>query len=762
MSRWDGAWVEEHTGARFSGVGLVDLRQLAGLALRRNKARLLLLVSTALGKHVPAIPSTISEAAHRLGTLVLEGDLTEPVLVIGFAETATALGYGVAEMLGDAHYIHTTRTPSNAPIAAFSEEHSHAQTHYLAPLEASVLASARTIVLVDDEISTGRTAINLMRSISDRSQCRNFLVASLVDSRGDTERLAMDRAADEAGFSVAVFSISTVGLVVPEKPSLAVDARSDPTRVSPGGERGPVQTLDIPWPDHLNLHGSEGFSRADRAELTLQSRAIAATVLAEVVGDPRIHVVGVEEFMTVPLALAGFIEEAGFRTSFSSTTRSPAAVIDEEGYAIRSGIEFFGDANQAEHGRFLYNVEPNLYDLIIVVAPRSGPYAASAGLIDSLAAGSAVLSVSIRGGPEPISGPEFSTYNASDVRWLLSDVSASVIESTGIERERALQSTSHYSETLPIEFQPDAEYTSLFDEALRRNARSIAVAVGRVAEQLVAARGDELVLASLARAGTPVGVLVRRWLRLTRGLDVPHYTMSIILDRGLDPVALRFLSDRHGPDNVVFIDGWTGKGAISRELIRSLAALGPRASGFVPELGVLADPAGTATWAGTHQDILVPSACLNSTVSGLVSRTVSSSSLIAAGRFQGAKFYSQLAHIDRSQDFIDAISAHFDQLSPSELVPEAPVPDAGRRVRDELARLRSRYLVDRDAFIKPGLCEATRVLLRRVPELLVLKELGMPDGRHLEVLARSRGVRVLVDHDLLFSAVGIIRSVSSS
>ena len=762
MSGWDGAWVEKHTGFRFSGVGLVDLRKFAGLALRRNRARLLLVVSTVLGKHIPASPSTISRAAHRLGTLVREGGLTEPVLVIGFAETATALGYGVAEMLGDAHYVHTTRTPCHAPLAVFSEEHSHAQTHYLAPLEASVFASARTIVLVDDEISTGRTAINLMRSISAISPCRNFLVASLVDSRGELDRSAMDRAADEADVSVDVFSICAVDLVAPDEPSLAVDARSHPPRVLPGEQLRPVRTLVVPWPDGLNLHGNDGFSRAERADLTLQSRAIAATVLAEVAGDPRIHVVGVEEFMTVPLAVAGFIEGAGFRTSFSSTTRSPAAVIEEEGYAIRSGFEFLGDASQAEHARFLYNVQPDLYDLVIVVAPERGPYAAPTGLIDSLALRSAVLSVLIRSGPEPISGPEFSTYKASDVQWLLSDVSASVIETTGIERERALQSTSHYSESLPIEFQPDAAYIALFDEALRSNARSIAVAVGRLAEQLVAARGDELVLVSLARAGTPAGVLVRSWLRHTRGLDIPHYTMSIILDRGLDPVALRFLSDRHGPANVAFIDGWTGKGAISRELIRSLSALGPRASGFVQELGVLADPAGTATWAGTRQDILVPSACLNATVSGLISRTVSNPSLVPAGRFHGAKFYSHLADIDRSQDFIDAISAHFDHLSPSELAPEARLPDAARRVSDELARLRSRYLVDRDALIKPGLCEATRVLLRRVPELLVLKELGMPDGRHLEALARTRGVRVTVDQELLFSAVGIIRSVASA
>ena len=761
MNRWDGQWVEEHTGARYSGAGLTDFRQLAGLALRRNGARMLLVVSTVLGKHYPASPSTISDAAHRLGKLVQERGLAEPVLVIGFAETATALGYGVAEMLGDAHYVHTTRTPSRAAVATFSEEHSHAQAHYLAPRDASMLASARTIVLVDDEISTGRTAINLMRSLSNSFQCRTFLIASLVDSRGQTDRSAMDRAADEAGFSVEVVSISAVDLVAPGSALPAGSPSSELRRITSGGQRRPVRTLVLRWPDLLNLDGNDGFSRQERAALKSQSRAIAAAVLDEVEGNPRIHVVGIEEFMTVPLAVAGFIEDAGFRTSFSSTTRSPAAVIDEDGYAIRSGFQFRGEASQTEYGRFLYNVDPDLYDLVVVIAPESGPYTAPTGLIDSLAVRRSVVSVMIRSAPEPLSGPRFSTYAAGDVGWLLSDVSTTVTETSGIERERALQGSSHYSESLPVEFHPDAEYVSLFDEALRSNARSIAVAVARLGEQLFAARGHELVLVSLARAGTPAGVLLRRWLSHTRGLDIPHYTMSIILGRGLDPVALRFLADHHSPERVAFVDGWTGKGAISRELIRSLSALGPLASRFNPELGVLADPAGAATWAGTQSDVLVPSACLNSTVSGLVSRTVSNPQLIPAGQFHGAKFYSHLAPDDRSQDFVDAIVAHFDDLSPTEIVPEARAANAGRRVGDELARLRSRYAVDQDALIKPGLCETTRVLLRRVPELLILREIGMPDGRHLDHLARTRGVRVAVDHKLLFSAVGIIRSVSS-
>ncbi len=49
-----------------------------------------------------------------------------------------------------------------------------------------------------------------------------------------------------------------------------------------------------------------------------------------------------------------------------------------------------------------------------------------------------------------------------------------------------------------------------------------------------------------------------------------HYGISIIRDRGIDGAALDVIEERHGTSGIVFVDGWTGKGAITGELVRAL------------------------------------------------------------------------------------------------------------------------------------------------------------------------------------------------
>ncbi|NEE25176.1 phosphoribosyltransferase, partial [Streptomyces sp. SID7982] len=133
-------------------------------------------------------------------------------------------------------------------------------------------------------------------------------------------------------------------------------------------------------------------------------------------------------------------------------------------------------------------------------------------------------------------------------------------------------------------------------------------AVGTVTETVLAERGPRPVLVSLARAGTPVGVLMRRWARHRHGLDLPHYAISIVRGRGIDATALRWLAAHHDPADVVFVDGWTGKGAITRELAAAIeefeASGGP--AGFDPEIAVLADPGGCVRTYGTREDFLIP------------------------------------------------------------------------------------------------------------------------------------------------------------
>jgi hypothetical protein len=212
---------------------------------------------------------------------------------------------------------------------------------------------------------------------------------------------------------------------------------------------------------------------------------------------------------------------------------------------------------------------------------------------------------------------------------------------------------------------------------------------------------------------------------------------------------------------VLFVDGWTGKGAITAELTEALAGYeaigGPR---LPADLAVIADPGQCATLFGTREDLLVPSACLNSTVCGLVSRTVLNE-LIRPGMFHGAKVYSELAAADRSAQFLDAVSDQF-PLVASAVAERWPAAYAANRSvtfagRDVVARIQAEFGLPSQHLVKPGAGEATRVLLRRLPWLVLVR----PDRRdmleHLLLLAEERGVEVLYYGDMPYSCVGLVK-----
>ncbi|MFC4950799.1 cysteine protease StiP family protein [Pseudonocardia sp. GCM10023141] len=358
--------------------------------------------------------------------------------------------------------------------------------------------------------------------------------------------------------------------------------------------------------------------------------------------------------------------------------------------------------------------------------------------------------------PAPLRGPAFGSYAPDEVGWLLTDLSGVALEAPTEEREEAVQSGgAHYAESLPHEYQPDAAYLDLYRSALAASAPRLAQAVGTVTELVLAERGHDVVLVSLARAGTPVGVLLRRWAAARHGLDLPHYAVSIVRGRGIDPLALRHLAEHHDPGRVVFVDGWTGKGAITRELAAALDVHAVRTGQrFDPDPAVLADPGRCVRTFGTREDWLIASACLNSTVSGLVSRTVLNETLIGPGQYHGAKFYAELAAADVSAGFLDAVTAEF----PGVLDTAAPVdrePDfAGW---DAVSRIVEDYGIGDPNLVKPGVGETTRVLLRRVP-WKVLVRAGAPaaDLAHVRLLARQRGAPVEEVDGLAYSCVGLI------
>ena len=365
--------------------------------------------------------------------------------------------------------------------------------------------------------------------------------------------------------------------------------------------------------------------------------------------------------------------------------------------------------------------------------------------------------------PRPLSGPDFGSYAAEDVRWLLQDLQDAALEAPAEEREYAIQiGQANYAESLPIEYLPSPEYEALYREALERSGRRLAVAVGVVTDLALAARDGRPVFVSLARAGTPIGILMRRWALQAHGIDVPHYTMSIVRGVGLDQTALRYLAAHHDPHQIIFVDGWTGKGAIARELSAALALFG-QTDGvlFRDDLAVLADPGHCVTIHGTREDYLIPSACLNSTVSGLVSRTVFNRDLIGEDEFHGAKFYSELSPNDVSRDFLDTVCEYFTDVADDVA---AGVAAAGAEDRtpswigwQAVERISAEHGINNVNLVKPGVGETTRVLLRRVPWKVLVRADAVADIAHVLLLAEQRGVEIEVVPDLPYSCVGLIR-----
>jgi hypothetical protein len=429
--------VVDRLGVRLSAVSGADATALLGIALRRNPLRAQLLVSRVLGKHVPTDPRLVRAAGLLLGGQVADalagreprpmplaelaaaarGDRAlaaqlhaalvpeSPVdaLVLGFAETATALGHCVAEAL-TADYLHSTRreVPGVAAAGAFTEEHSHATAHDLLPTDPDLLRGGRPLVLVDDELSTGRTALNTIAALHAAAPREHYVLATLVDARPPGSGLVEGVAALGARLDVVALARARVELpadIIARAGALrtAIDRRSAwphrggrPGTGADGPPGTPVQPLD--WPADLPVGGRHGFGWAQHARFA----AAVAAALPGLDPDPaeRTLVLGTEELMHLPLRLAQELADTtGGHVEFSTTTRSPAVVVDEPDYALRTGLVFpaHDDPADGPGRRYAYNVAapggdgPAWDRILVVVDPPADTPALRTGLLRALA-----------------------------------------------------------------------------------------------------------------------------------------------------------------------------------------------------------------------------------------------------------------------------------------------------------------------------------------------------------------------------------------
>ena len=368
------------------------------------------------------------------------------------------------------------------------------------------------------------------------------------------------------------------------------------------------------------------------------------------------------------------------------------------------------------------------------------------------------------------------SYLPPEVTLLLDIVSAdSINDISPTQKEALIQSGQrHYSDMLTLEKPPSATHEALYNQALAAGKQRMANDVTSLAFSLhqlfhaCVSASQPLILVSLVRAGLPIGVLLQKALSdasASYALASQHYGVSIIRDRGLDPVALQYILQQHPHSPIVFVDGWTGKGAIYGELQRSLAQINDKrqqaqlfhqGNGVIP-LVTLADPAGVAWLSASNDDWLMPASLLNSTVSGLISRTLYREP--SDGMHQ-AVYYDKLQPWDRSGDFIQTIDALRQQTSlPTPLTGKLLPTFATQSVIDDLA---TRFAINNRNRIKPTIAEATRAILRRDPECVLVNE--MADGQDtalLRHLCEEKNIQLIADASIApYQAVTIIKNRS--
>lgn len=344
-----------------------------------------------------------------------------------------------------------------------------------------------------------------------------------------------------------------------------------------------------------------------------------------------------------------------------------------------------------------------------------------------------------------------SSFLKDDVTLLLKDITGLVTPLSAAEREPLIQSGIHYCQMLPKEYSPTDDYNRLFYSYLDEGSLITAQAVANVSKKIVEKYGKNITLVSLARAGIPAGIFIKRYIKYKYNIDAAHYAISIIRDMGIDRNAVDFILKNHSAKSIVFVDGWTGKGAIKNELLKELKNY-PNISN---ELAVLADPANITSLAGTYEDILIPSSAFNCTISGLISRTFYKDDIILENDFHGAAYYKEFINEDKTYEFINKVVSFFPQVTEQEI----NRPDTYGV--DEVKELATHFNISNINFIKPGIGETTRVLLRRIPWLVIINENKKgSDIEHILQLAKEKNVQVKYYPLKNYKTCGIIKNIA--
>lgn len=353
----------------------------------------------------------------------------------------------------------------------------------------------------------------------------------------------------------------------------------------------------------------------------------------------------------------------------------------------------------------------------------------------------------------------FSTFKPEDVTLLLTLNTSVNFVSKDVKELLIGKGEQHYSELLMVEEPPSREQLAEFNRLMNQYTYRISLgkSINGLADAIYNKAQDKnnIVLASLIRAGLPLGVLIKRSIEIRYKVKVSHYAISIIRDIGLDEVAFEHIISKHGSEcDLFFVDGWTGKGTIFNQLRESWKQLGQPRGMPTFKLVVFNDINHIADIYATDADGILPFGILNSVISGLLSRSIKPTQ----GNFHECVVYKNLREYDITNYFLDQITEIFDKFdSLPATVNTFRKEQNDRRTNAVIDYVMEEYEVTDELKVKPTISECTRALLRRKPKAIICSGSSGSIYNFLDSFAKPLGLEIMIDNNILpYEAIAIL------
>ena len=326
-----------------------------------NKKRNYLVINALQGKHIPVKPSEAFSMFEELALKIKKRYQNENLLLIGFAETATAIGAAVASYCNTL-YMHTTREIlENVKFIYFSEQHSHATEQKIVQDDIdNIKDKIDRIVFVEDEVTTGKTILNIIDILNKcYPQIKQYAVASLLNGMNDEAIYLYKQRGIDLNYIVKTNHENYV--------QIAEQYIEDGMYVT-------LDQLKAAGNIQYKMFYINGYMDARRMVEIKQYNENIEKFFSDI--KKEIHfceyksvlVLGTEEFMYPALVIAQKIEKMVSKVRFHATTRSPIAVSTEKTYPLHTRYEL-ESLYDKKRKTFIYDLCK--YDCVLVITDAS-------------------------------------------------------------------------------------------------------------------------------------------------------------------------------------------------------------------------------------------------------------------------------------------------------------------------------------------------------------------------------------------------------